>query len=161
MSAALVLALGATAAPTTPASSASTPQTSSDMIPVAKRPRVLVVDTPPPPPPEGIPLQLGLRRQQIKELLGQPTAVRPMEAGDGKSEVWVYNRTGKQRVRETVATMSDVPWVDPITGEMRMLKEPVISYITETYKVELRLLMYRGHLINWAEVPVGMQRTYN
>lgn len=126
-----------------------------------RKPRVIVVDTPPPPPPEGVPLRLGLRRAEIRELLGRPSAVRPMESGDGKAEVWVYDRPVQTSVRAVSTGMRDEPWVDPITGEMRMLKVPILEYETESRHVELRLLMFHGRLINWAEVPTGTRRQVN
>ncbi len=144
-----------------PAAVADTSSATASTDSTIKKPRVIVVDTPPPPPPEGIPLRLGLRRSEIKTILGRPTAVRPMESGDGKAEVWVYDRPVKTAVRPVSTGMRDVPWVDPITGEMRMLQEPIIEYETESRRVELRLLMFHGHLINWAEIPLGTRRQIN
>jgi len=59
--------------------------------------------------PEGWPvLKAGTPAEEIRRLVGRPDVIRPMEAKDGKAEVWVYRRLAKHIARQSATTTENV-----------------------------------------------------
>ena len=98
---------------------------------------------------------------QVERLVGKPEEVRPMVVNDIRAEVWIYLRSGVPVTRDVTTGMREVHWVDPISGRELTRQEPIIGYETETPQIELRLLMFRGNLVNWTQVAHGSDRSFN
>ena len=67
-----------------------------------------------------------------------------MESPGG--EIWVYQRKIVTGVDMVPTRTQDVPYVDPITGQMRTVQEPVYSRETRTSEQVLYLLLFQGRL---------------
>ena len=81
-----------------------------------------------------------MRRAEVANYLGPATEVKPFVTAGAEGEIWTYTTVAPGPSRQVAATMRDVEFVDPITGEMRMIQEPVfkneittITDVTELY----------------------------
>ncbi|HYD83119.1 MAG TPA: hypothetical protein VEA63_03685, partial [Opitutus sp.] len=68
-----------------------------------------------------------------------------------ESEIWVYARTIEGKPRPMTTGTRDVPYVDPLTGAARTIKEPVYGYEQTTITEETELLMLDGALVQWKQ----------
>ena len=71
-------------------------------------------------------LKFGMRESQIRSWLGQPKSIQP-NSDDPIQEEWVYENALPVKYRTIAIEIELVPWVDPITGEMRMIEQPLIG----------------------------------
>ena len=137
---ALALAGGATAALLL-ASCASTSSSSSQTADSRSAQRTANVDP-------AAQLRQGMLPDQVRSLLGEPRETRPFPSEEGTAEVWIYERKDVA-VRPTAATTQEVPYVDPLTGVMRTVQEPVYSQESVSVTRELQLLWFDGKLESW------------
>lgn len=72
-------------------------------------------------------LMVGMRSEKVERLLGEADSITPGQGNDYVEETWVYQIEHPPVYRTIVAEMRDVPWVDPITGEMKTLQDPVVD----------------------------------
>lgn len=88
---------------------------------------------------------------RVSALLGAPGAIKPNSRPDVISDIWVYTRTISGPTRQVTAEMREVPFIDPLTGRMRSIQEPIYkterTYFTETTE----LLMVNGLLTEWKQ----------
>lgn len=68
----------------------------------------------------------GMHKPQIRRLLGEPDEISaPPSATDADArEQWIYHFARATDYRVVVTEMEDVPYFDPITEELRIVKEP-------------------------------------
>ena len=92
-------------------------------------------------------LAKDMTADQVRAALGQPFAVRPMQSPG--AEIWVYRRMTARDVGMVPLKMEDIPYVDPFTGQQRMIQEPVYYQEVRTVEEELNLLLYQGKLVSW------------
>ncbi len=97
---------------------------------------------------------------ELKTLLGEPKEVRPFVVDGVTSEVWVFERRLQGKTRQVVARMREVPYVDPITGVMRMLQEPVQENETTTVIETIEVLMFSGIVAEWKK-SFDSERAFN
>ena len=84
--------------------------------------------------------------EQILQLVGKPSVVKNLKNAEVKAEVWLYRYDKLDGVKQVATSMQDVPYVDPITGILKMIQEPVYSQ-ERTYLVETtELLVVDGKL---------------
>ncbi len=96
-------------------------------------------------------LKKGLTGAQVTALLGAPAAVKPQKAEGVAAEIWTYTRSTRAGARQVSTGTRDVPYVDPITGVMRNLQEPIFE-MQATYVIETtELLMLSGVLAEWKQ----------
>lgn len=105
-------------------------------------------------------LKKGMTRAEVRQLLGEPADTRPVAAGEGKAEVWVYRTIVDSRVNMVPTSMREIPYVDPITGVMKTIQEPVYSQEQVSLTEELQLLWYDEWLVEWKRVRKG-DRAFN
>ena len=91
-------------------------------------------------------LEAGMTAEQIVQIVGKPNRVKKLKQDAIEAEVWYYSFDRPYGVRQIAAQMREVPYVDPITGVMKMMQEPVYSeersYLVETTE----LLIINGAL---------------
>ena len=116
---------------------------------------------PKPVPIKDVPITTGMTPAQIEQVLGKPAEIRPMHAGEHDAEVWIYLRQGDPVVRQVTTGMREVPYVDPLTGVQKTLSEPIYAYVTETPRLELRLLVFQGSLVHWRQSVRGSDKTFS
>ena len=97
---------------------------------------------------------------QVRKLLGEPEAVRPVNSPEGKAEVWVYRRPVSTNVALTAIKTEDRPYFDPFTGVMKTIQEPVYQQEQITVVEELQLLWFDETLINWKKLQKGERSFY-
>jgi hypothetical protein len=102
-------------------------------------------------------LRKGMTQEQVREMLGNPAQIRPVRGAEGTSERWVYERRVSQVVDQQATGSQDVPYIDPFTGEMRMIQEPTYSQVTKTITEELHLLWRNGGLESWTTLHRSKQ----
>jgi len=92
-------------------------------------------------------LARDLTAEQVRAALGEPREMRPMQTSGG--EIWVYRRTTAAGVDLVQTSTEEIPYYDPIRGEMRTRPSPVYSQQTRLVEQELNLLMFQGRLVSW------------
>jgi hypothetical protein len=96
-------------------------------------------------------LQKGMTTEQVRNLWGKPEEVRLLKAGAQSGEVWVYRRPVSETMEEVPVRMQEIPYVDPLTGQTKMIKEPVYEQQSVVLIETTELLMFEGRLINWKQ----------
>lgn len=105
-------------------------------------------------PDEALPiarLQKDLPAESVTALLGPPSEIKPGSGQGITSEIWIYTRNVSGPVRQVAAETRDVPVVDPITGAMRSVPEPVYKNQRTYYTEKTELLMIDGRLVAWKQ----------
>lgn len=93
-------------------------------------------------------LVIGMSAEEVRTIIGKPKRVKAMKQDGVVAEVWLYSYNTPTGVRQIATSMRDVPFIDPLTGVLRMIQEPVYSH-QMTYVVETtELLMVDGALAN-------------
>ncbi len=91
-------------------------------------------------------LLIGMPAAQVRELIGAPRRVKAIKREGVAAEVWFYSYRAPAGVRQVVTGTREIPYVDPITGVMRSIPEPIYSqervYLEETTE----LLIVEGTL---------------
>ena len=94
-------------------------------------------------------LEAGMPAEQIVQMVGKPKRVKKLKQDAIGAEVWYYSYDRPYGMRQIATRMREVPYVDPITGVMKMLQEPVYSdersFLVETTE----LLIIDGTLAEW------------
>ncbi len=106
-------------------------------------------------------LNKDMTPEQVRSLLGNPDSTKPMKAPEGHSEVWTYQLHRSTNVRMVPVGSHDVPYVDPMTGEQRMISEPAYERESVDVVEELRLLWYNDRLVSWKKVTRQGNRDYD
>ena len=85
----------------------------------------------------------GMTTAEVRARLGPPASVKAFAAEGITGEIWTYTVTTRGPVRQVAAEMQEVPYIDPIDGSLRMIKEPLTK--TEFTRIHhtFELLMIR------------------
>jgi hypothetical protein len=115
----------------------------------------------PPVAGEKVPAELhkGMKPEEVRQALGNPVRVQPLKVPEGKAERWIYTRGKKTETRRVATGTMDLPYVDPITGQTRMIPEPVYSDEATTITEELHLFWHNGELVDW-KIEYRSDRSY-
>ncbi|HEU5080578.1 MAG TPA: hypothetical protein VFT72_15305 [Opitutaceae bacterium] len=62
-------------------------------------------------------LQKGMLADDIIKQIGRPAEVKPMDAPEGKAEMWTYRRVVRQRVEQKATKVKMVPAFKGINGD--------------------------------------------
>ena len=89
----------------------------------------------------------GMSADELKAALGDPDDISPFKDNEG-AEVWTYRKIDKT-VDMVVTGTKDVPYVDPFTGEQKMLQESVLNPETRTTETETKFLVVFGKVAAW------------
>jgi hypothetical protein len=97
-------------------------------------------------------LKRGMTAKQVKEHVGAPNTVEPFPNDAGaQSEIWVYIRSVPVAFREVAGGSRVVPYVDPTTGEMKEIQEPIMRNETVFADQRIELLMVEGLFAEWKQ----------
>lgn len=96
-------------------------------------------------------LQPGMTPEAVKTLLGEPSKVEEpdMDTAAGGIVTWVYRRKIPAGSWMAVTGVIEVPWVDPITGEMKSEKQPLYTPVNFMTVEEFHLHWRKGLLYQW------------
>lgn len=137
----LLIAVGFTAACSAPSSPA----------PVAGRPKAVANESVSDSSNPVRVLRKGLSADEVKSLLGDPKQIKPYVAEGITSEIWVYERIVPGPTRQVPTGTREVPFIDPISGTMRMLQEPIYENEVISIVETTQLLMFAGRLAEWTQ----------
>lgn len=104
-------------------------------------------------------LKKGLTAAEVRFLLGAPAEIKRVESAGITSEIWTYRTSVPGPARQVAAEMQDVPFVDPVTGIMRMIKEPIYKLEQTRINETTDLLMIKGLLVEWKQLRTA-ERTF-
>lgn len=96
-------------------------------------------------------LAKGMPATQVRELLGLPAEVTPSVTAGVKSEIWTYRESYPGKTQSVPGEMQEIPYVDPISGEMRMIKQPILRTEITRIAETTELLLIEGKLIEWKQ----------
>ena len=97
-------------------------------------------------------LKRGMTAKQVEDRVGRPDEIAPFPNDTGaQSEIWVYIRSVPVAFREIVGGERIVPYVDPITGEMKEIREPIFRNETVHAEQRIELLMVEGLFVEWKQ----------
>ena len=103
-------------------------------------------------------LRKGMTDLEIRSVWGEPKAVHAGQT-DGET-ILVYQFDVLTTQQMVAAAMTEVPAVDPITGEARIVMEPVLKPQQVTITQTIVLLLKDGALASWAR-RLGEERSFN
>jgi len=90
-------------------------------------------------------LYVGMTPQAVRATFGEPLRIE----ATGLQATWTYERGRSTSTTQIAASTKEVPYVDPITGELLKIIEPDQSLETTTLIEELRLFWDNDQLIGW------------
>jgi hypothetical protein len=93
-----------------------------------------------------IDLKRGMTMSQVQALIGKPAEIRSPERTNSPVEVWVYHRKIGARVDAVAPTVTEEPWIDPITNQLFYLESPEASERRVEFIEELTLYFASGLL---------------
>lgn len=106
-------------------------------------------------------LQVGMTPEYVKSLLGEPSSIdgEALDPAATGIVTWVYRR--KTPAGTTLATTGviEVPWFDPITGELLSEKQPLFTPIDYSLVEEFHLHWRQGGLYQW-QLFAGQQQRF-
>lgn len=96
-------------------------------------------------------LKKGLLAADIVKLVGPAETLIPSTVQGVKSEIWIYKHFHPGTTKSVATDMQEIPYVDPVSGVMKMIKEPI--YRSEVTRVveTTELLLIEGRLIEWKQ----------
>jgi hypothetical protein len=105
-------------------------------------------------------LQVGMTPEYVKTLLGEPSRIdgEALDPAATGIVTWVYRR--KTPAGTTLATTGviEVPWFDPITGELKSEKQPLFTPVDYSLVEEFHLHWRQGGLYQWQRFEGQQQR---
>ena len=93
-------------------------------------------------------LEKGMSGAIIREKLGNPAQINPMESPEGKAEVWVYHFEKTVGMTQIASGTRNVPAFGAALSIQTetMVAEPVYTMAAQKAVVTLSLLMFNDHL---------------
>jgi hypothetical protein len=83
----------------------------------------------------------------VRQRFGAPAEIRPYEKVESvKAEIWVYHGTEFGGVREVGGGVREVPYVDPLSGQTKMMQEPLTRLERMSIRHTVQLLMIEGRV---------------
>ena len=80
--------------------------------------------------------------------MGQPQRIEPDPRDPENLQVWIYIRERSQVDMRSMESV-EVPYVNPITGEMKTILEPVYKPHTTTNTETLRIYVVNNQVLGW------------
>ena len=93
-------------------------------------------------------LEKGMTAEIIRQKLGNPAEIQPVESSGGKAEVWVYKFEQNLGMTNVAAGMRDTSAMTVGVGGagMTTVNEPVYTLAEKKSEITLSLLMFNGVL---------------
>ncbi len=93
-------------------------------------------------------LEKGMTAEIIRQKLGNPAEIQPVESSGGKGEVWVYKFEQNLGMTNVAAGTRDTSAMTVGVGGagMTTVKEPVYTLAEKKSEITLSLLMFNGVL---------------
>ncbi len=96
------------------------------------------------PTQEPVPRQIhvGMKKDQVREIMGKPAQIVPGEGNGSVEESWVYRIQQPPEMRNVITRMEEVPFVNPRSGVMTTIEEPVTEQ-ERIDRTEILTLLFR------------------
>jgi hypothetical protein len=94
-------------------------------------------------------LKKDLSAEQVIALLGVPDSTKPFGAPTPAAEVWTYRRKLSESVSLVAIQTTEMPLMNPRTGQMGTVMEPVYQHQTITEIETVELLLVERRLVEW------------
>lgn len=101
----------------------------------------------------------GSPTEDLIALLGEPQLIEPYEGDPERIQIWTYHIT-KTNTQFVGFNSKEVPWVDPITGELKMILEPDYQPKTTISTDTVRVYIIDDKVLGWI-VDRKNRRYYN
>jgi hypothetical protein len=96
-------------------------------------------------------LQKWMTADAVRQIMGEPAEIKPMQTTVGKAEVWVYHRTGNSTIQQvqvgTRSTNVTSVGADGMAHLAQTVEEPVFAQQIEIVEETVSLLLFEGKLI--------------
>jgi len=90
----------------------------------------------------------GSPTEDLIALLGEPQSIEPFEGDPERIQIWTYHIT-KTDTNFVGFNSKEVPWVDPITGELKMILEPDYQPKTTIRTDTVRVYIMNDKVLSW------------
>jgi len=98
---------------------------------------------------EPVEITTGMSSIEVLLALGKPLKVEHVEMEDAILEVWTYNIPRGSRIEMRQTGSRDMPYVDPITGEPRMISEPELTPETTQITERTKIYFDNERVVTW------------
>lgn len=86
--------------------------------------------------------------EDLVALLGEPQSIEDYPADPQRVKIWIYQKE-KSRTDMVAFETEEIPYVDPITGEERMIEEPLYKPQTKTSIQIIKVYVIDGKVVGW------------
>ena len=83
-----------------------------------------------------------MKKDQVREIMGKPAQIVPGEGNGSVEESWVYRIQQPPEMRNVITRMEEVPFVNPRSGVMTTIEEPVTEQ-ERIDRTEILTLLFR------------------
>lgn len=90
----------------------------------------------------------GSPTEDLIALLGEPISIAPYEGDPERVQIWTYELKKSQIDMISMETQ-EVPYVDPFTGELTSIEEPVYIPQTTTYTDNIQVFIVDEKVLGW------------
>ncbi len=101
-------------------------------------------------------LKKGMKAVVVRQIMGEPAEIKPMQAPTGKAERWIYRRTvrGQEEQVQIGTRSTDISALQGsgAAGMPRTIEEPILRQQTPITEVTVNLLMFNDTLAEWNRV---------
>ncbi len=101
-------------------------------------------------------LKFGMRQSQVRSWLGEPLKVVPVLSPPA-TEQWIYETRLPPTYRTIAIEIQEVPWVDPISGEFKIIREPLTGQ-QRIDGVEILTLTFRDGVLHAVDRKLDEQK---
>ena len=91
----------------------------------------------------------GMTQEEILAILGEPEKKEVATTEDVTRENWHYTFIVRRGVDMVQTDTRMVPYIDPLSGEMREIPEAILSPQSTVIKQSIQLLFEGGLVISW------------
>ncbi|EDY82097.1 hypothetical protein VDG1235_1717 [Verrucomicrobiia bacterium DG1235] len=90
----------------------------------------------------------GSSTEDLIALLGEPKTIKAYEGDPENVTIWIYE-TEKSQTDMVAYETQEIPYIDPITGEERMIEEPLYKAETKTRTQITQVYVVDEKVIGW------------
>jgi len=89
----------------------------------------------------------GMTADEVRQLLGKPNRVQSYAAAGKTGEIWTYNLSVTEVVKEVSTGVREIESINPMTNQPMTIREPIMTQKRSQHYSTLELLMIDNHLV--------------
>jgi len=105
-------------------------------------------------------ISVGMTPAEVQGVLGEPAEVVADEVSVPPVQMWVYRNELPSEFRDVMTRMEEIPFVNPRSGVMTTIEEPVTSQ-ERIDRIEVLTLLFQGNQLAKINRQVEENRTLN